>query len=209
MSSTDRKRERRRGSRACSRPNPVPGEDPGVGKDRSRLVESERCFLTAQRSWLRRTRTTTGRNARSREAVPQGHRLPRPAAPRRRDQAATPPSPAQPRHDPGGHNRSHCGAITPGPSSPKFHDRRGNLDLLQSSPPWKAVGTTDSKRHRRLESSTSMEVVTMRARVGFVPCSRQEVDPQRRSWCVPAPLGVLTHCRAAPAGSRSEPSAGG
>jgi len=75
-------------------------------------------------------------------------------------------------------------------------------------PSWKAVGTTDSKRHRRLESSTRMEVVTMRARVGFVPCSTHEVDSERRSWCVAAPLGALTHCRAAPVGSRSEPSAG-
>ncbi len=40
-----------------------------------------------------------------------------------------PPSPAQPRPDPGGRDRSHCVTITPGPSSPKFHGRRGNLDL--------------------------------------------------------------------------------
>ena len=40
------------------------------------------------------------RDARSREAVPQGHRLHRPPAPRRRDRTPTPPSPAQPRHRP-------------------------------------------------------------------------------------------------------------
>ena len=48
-------------------------------------------------------------------------------APRGRDRTSTPPSPAQPRHDPGGRDRSHCVTITPGPPSPKFHGDRGNL----------------------------------------------------------------------------------
>ena len=67
------------------------------------------------------------RDARSREAVPQGDRLHRPTPPRGRDRTTTPPSPAQPRHDPGGRDRSHCVTITPGPPSPKFHGDRGNL----------------------------------------------------------------------------------
>ena len=36
-------------------------------------------------------------------------------------------SPAPPRHDPGGRDRSHYVTITPGPPSPNFHDERGNL----------------------------------------------------------------------------------
>jgi hypothetical protein len=48
-------------------------------------------------------------------------------AARGRDRTPTPPSPAQPRHDPGGRDRSQRVTITPGPSSPKFHDARGNL----------------------------------------------------------------------------------
>ena len=74
------------------------------------------------------------RDARSREAVPQGHRLHRPTPPRRRDRTPTPPSPAQPRHDPGGRDRSHCVTITPGPPSPKFHGDRGNLDTAKLAP---------------------------------------------------------------------------
>ena len=67
------------------------------------------------------------RNARSREAVPQGDRLhPAPAA-RDRDRAATPPSTAHPRHPTGGHHRSNYVTITPGPPSPKFHTGGGNL----------------------------------------------------------------------------------
>ena len=50
-----------------------------------------------------------------------------PPATRNRDRTTTPPSPAQPHHDPGGRDRSHCVTITPGPSSPKFHGDRGNL----------------------------------------------------------------------------------
>ena len=68
-----------------------------------------------------------GRNARSRTPVPQGDRLDPAAAARDRDRTPTPPSPAQPPTDPGGRDRSHCVTITPGPSSPKFHDGRGNL----------------------------------------------------------------------------------
>ncbi len=59
--------------------------------------------------------------------VPQGHRLHAAPAARGRDRTPTPPSPTQPDHDPGGRDRSHCVTITPGPSSPKFHDGRGNL----------------------------------------------------------------------------------
>ena len=74
------------------------------------------------------------RDARSREAVPQGDRLHRPTPPRGRDRTPTPPSPAQPAHDPGGRDRSHCVTITPGPSSPKFHGDRGN----PRTTPWSA-----------------------------------------------------------------------
>ena len=71
------------------------------------------------------------RDARSRTAVPQGHRVHRPASPRGRDRATTPPSPAQQPHDPGGRDRSHCVTITPGPPSSKFHDKRGNLAAIR------------------------------------------------------------------------------
>jgi transposase-like protein len=67
------------------------------------------------------------RDARSREAVPQSDRLHRPPTPSGRDRTSTPPSPAQPRHEPGGRHRSHYVTITPGPPSPKFHGDRGNL----------------------------------------------------------------------------------
>jgi len=82
-------------------------------------------------------RWTAAGDARSREAVPQSHRLhPAPAA-CSRDRATTSPSPAQPRHDPGGRDRSHCVTITPGPSARKFHDR-GNLAKVRLSVSLKA-----------------------------------------------------------------------
>ena len=72
-------------------------------------------------------------------------------APRRRDRTPTPPSPAQPRHDPGGRDRSHCVTITPGPPSPKFHDERDNLDSGGSSSSWsrKSAGFRSQRQRRR------------------------------------------------------------
>jgi hypothetical protein len=49
------------------------------------------------------------------------------------DRTPTPLSPAQPRNDPGGRDRSHYVTTTTGPSSTKFHDRRGNLSAVASS----------------------------------------------------------------------------
>ncbi len=91
------------------------------------------CVRTTQRNvqalQLRRDGAAVDRrgDTRSREAVPQGHRLHTAAQPRGRDRTTTPP-PADPANaEPGGHDRSHCVTITTRPSSPKFHGARGNL----------------------------------------------------------------------------------
>src|SRR6185437_7308124 len=67
------------------------------------------------------------RDARSRETVPQGDRLHPTTEPRGRDRTTTPPPGDPANFDPGGHDRSNCVTITPGPSSPKFHAGRDNL----------------------------------------------------------------------------------
>ena len=148
------------------------------------------------------------RDARSREAVPQGHPATstcRASPSRSSDDSTFPsPTPSRPRRP---QSQSLCNDHT-GTVVTEVPRQTGQPRPPPEFPSWKAVGTTDSNRHRRLESSTKTEAVTMRVRVGFVPFSRREVGAQRMSWWVPAPLGVLTHCRAAPAGSRSAPSAG-
>jgi Domain of unknown function (DUF4158) len=65
------------------------------------------------------------RDARSREAVPQGHRLHRATTTRGRDRTPTPPSPPHPRHDPGSRDRSHYVTITPGTAVTEVPRRPG------------------------------------------------------------------------------------
>jgi hypothetical protein len=80
------------------------------------------------------------RDARSREAVPQGDWLHPAPRSRDRDRTTTLPAPAHPQS--GGCRRSHYVTITPGPPSPKFHVGRGNL----------ARGRASLRRLRRKES---------------------------------------------------------
>jgi site-specific DNA recombinase len=109
-----------------------------------RVDDRHRPYHAAQRQALVLRRDGTAldrrRDARSREAVPQGDRLHPATAARDRDRTTTPPSPAQPDHDPGSRHPSHCVTITPGPSSPKFHDGRGNL-----APPEVSATATDER----------------------------------------------------------------
>ena len=121
-------------------------------------------------------------------------------ATRDRDRTTTPPSPAQPRHDPGGRDHSHYVTITPGPSSPKFHGDRGNLRIspstmrLPSSRIKAAVWTTSARppvvvlrgsqvRGRRgfvgMPARAAVERLTATT-VEIVMASQGEADPGRR-----------------------------
>ena len=95
-----------------------------------RVDDRHRSNHPAQRQalvqWRDGTQVDRHRDARSREAVPQGDRLHRPTAPRGRDRTTTPPSTVKPHPNPRGRDRSHCVTITTGPPSPEFHGRRGN-----------------------------------------------------------------------------------
>ena len=73
------------------------------------------------------------RHARSRTAVSEDHRLPRPRHPRRRDRTRPRPPTLSSHHDQGGRYRRQCLIVTPGPP-PKFHGARDILVPSVSGP---------------------------------------------------------------------------
>ena len=185
---------------------------PGVHQP-VRVDDRHRPHHPAQRQALvlgRDGATVDGRrDARSREAVPQGHPATstcRASPSRSSDDSTFPsPTPSRPRRP---QSQSLCNDHT-GTVVTEVPRQTGQPRPPPEFPSWKAVGTTEFETASRAGIIDADGGRHDACSGWFRSIFEARGWCSARGWCVPAPLGVLTHCRAAPAGSRSAPSAGG